>query len=96
MTDFHSIMASYERHRQALNKANTLNKAIVLDTLAAAGVTAITVAFNGEGDSGQIAEITAYTGETPRDLPEMRLTLHTAQWNSDELGLDEITLQDAV
>jgi hypothetical protein len=96
MTDFHTIMASYEHHRQARKKANTLNKAIVLDALAAADVTSITVAFDGEGDSGQIEDITAYTGETPRDLPETPITLHTAPWNSDELGLDEITLQDAV
>ena len=116
MTDFDSYTASYERHRQTVNRANELNKAIVFDALTTAGITDITVTFDGYGDSGQIEGITAHIGETPKalpappatgplpetqpeaavPLPETRLTIHQAQWNSDEVGLRETTLQDAI
>ena len=69
MNDFDTYTASYERHRQATSRANTLNKAIVLDALAAANITEVTVTFDGEGDSGQIDSITACLGETPKALP---------------------------
>lgn len=69
MSDFHTVMASYERRLQAVRKANELNKTIVFDALAAAGITEITVTFDGYGDSGQIEDITAHMGEAPKALP---------------------------
>jgi hypothetical protein len=117
MTDFDTYTARYERHRQATAKANELNQAILFDALAAAGITAITIQFDGCGDSGQIESISAYMGEAPKalpapaaveppeaetpsvaavPLPQTPVTLYHAKWDSDELGTDEITLQDAI
>jgi hypothetical protein len=61
MNDF---LEYYSRHLEAVTKANALNKPIVFDALAAAGLTRVEVEFDGEGDSGQIGELTAY----PADL----------------------------
>ena len=70
MNDF---AKQYELYLKAVAKANELNKAIVFDALAAAGLTRVTVEFDGEGDSGQINDITAYTGESPAELPSTSL-----------------------
>ena len=96
MSDFDTFTANYERQRQAADKANALNKAIILDALSAAGITDITATFDGEGDSGQIEDIIAYAGEALTALPGTPITLHQAQWNSDDLGLYESTLHDAI
>lgn len=117
MTEFDTYTDRYERHREATTKANELNKVILFDALAAAGITEITVQFDGCGDSGQIDSISAYMGETPRalpapsaaeppeaetpsvaavPLPQTPVTLYHAKWDSDELGTDEITLQNAI
>ena len=111
MSDLETYKARYERHRQHASRANALNKAAVFDALAAAGISDVTVTFDGYGDSGQIEGITAHSGETPKalpappsaatpanlaPLPEMPMTLHQATWDSDELGTCESTLQDAI
>jgi hypothetical protein len=56
MNDF---LDFYDRHLKAVAKANELNKAVVFDALAAAGLTRVEVEFDGEGDSGQIEGIYA-------------------------------------
>jgi hypothetical protein len=117
MTDFNTYSTRYERHRQATAKANEMNKAILFDALAAAGLTAIAAQFDGYGDSGQIEGITAQMGEIPKalpapataappptatppvapvPLPQTPVTLHHAKWDSDELGTEETSLQDAI
>ena len=46
------------------------NKAAVMSALAAAGITSVTVAFDGYGDSGQIESIAAQSGEVTVQLPD--------------------------
>jgi len=45
------------------------NKAAVYDVLARAGITRVTVGFDGCGDSGQIEGIEAYAGDTAAEFP---------------------------
>jgi len=92
MNDF---IERYYRHREAVAKANEFNKLIVFDALAAAGLTRVSVEFDGEGDSGQIDGITAYTGYAPAELPSSSLTLHQAQRTGDPTTA-EATLPDAI
>jgi len=93
MNDFRQ---QYELYLKAVAKANELNKAIVFDALAAAGLTRVTVEFDGEGDSGQINDITAYTGEAPAELPSTSLKLQRAPQNGGDLRTAEATLRDAI
>ena len=88
--DFHS------RYLETIAEANALNKPIVFDALEAANLTLVTVNFDGEGDSGQINTITAYTkGDVPADVPEAELVLHRAtQIESDRTV--EVTLLNAI
>ena len=49
MSDFATRFSQY---REDVSKANILNKAVVFDALASAGITQLTIEFDGEGDSG--------------------------------------------
>lgn len=86
----------YELYLKAVAKANELNKAVVFDALVVAGLTRVSVEFDGEGDSGQINEITAYAGEAPAGLPSTSLTLHQATQNGSDLRTAEASLRDAI
>jgi len=93
MTDF---LDYYSRHLEEVTKANAINKPIVFDALAAAGLTRITVEFDGVGDSGQIDDVTAYAGDTPADLPSVSLTLHLVAQNKGDPKTTEVSLNDAI
>jgi hypothetical protein len=86
----------YKLYLETIAEANKLNKPIVFDALAAANLTLVTVNFDGEGDSGQINAITAYTkGDAPADVPETELVLHRAtQIESDRTVA--VTLLNAI
>ena len=81
--DFDAIHAVIERHRKAVTAANELNKPVVFAALAEAGITSVTVEFDGEGDSGQIESVIACAGESPAELPQTPVTLHRASWESE-------------
>ena len=51
------------------------DKAAVMDALAAAGITSVTVAFDGYGDDGQIDSIVAQSGEVTVQLPDSRVAI---------------------
>ena len=74
MTDFADFRNIYQNHEKALTKANLLNKAVVFDALVAAGITRLTIEFDGEGDSGQLNGVAAYSGETTATLPPTPIT----------------------
>jgi hypothetical protein len=93
MNDF---LKHYELYLKAVVNANELNKAVVFDALAAAGLTRVTVDFDGEGDSGQINDITAYTGEAPAEFPSTALTLHQAAQNRGDPRTTTVSLHDAI
>jgi hypothetical protein len=81
--DFDAIEASIKRHRKAVTTANEHNKPLVFDILAAAGITSLTVEFDGEGDSGQIESVIACAGEARIELPKTPVTLQDVSWNGD-------------
>ena len=96
MTDFADFSKLYENHKKALAEANVLNKAVVFDALVAAGITRLTIEFDGEGDSGQLNGVAAYNGETPAILPPTPITLHRAQFNTHGLITHSETLENAI
>jgi hypothetical protein len=82
MTDENATTA-YDRYRKAITEANVANKALLFEALAAAGITSVTVAFDGEGDSGQIQDITALSGDNPTALPDLEIEIRRVSWGSD-------------
>jgi len=85
MTAFADFSKLYQNHKKALAEANVFNKAVVFDALVAAGITRLTIEFDGEGDSGQLNGVAAYRGEIKMTLPPTPITLHRSQLNT--LGL---------
>jgi hypothetical protein len=90
------IMEAYEIHCQALAEANALNKTAVFDALASAGITSVVVTFDGEGDSGQIERVQAYTQKGDTELPSNAIEIVQAAWNTKKLDISSIPLSQAI
>jgi hypothetical protein len=93
MSDICDIRASYQNHQKALAEANAINKGAVFDALAAAGIATVNVTFDGEGDSGQIDNITA--DDSP-NIPEVPIELQKANWGTGRLDSIQGTLRDGI
>lgn len=94
-SDTDDSFARYQQQEQRRKKLaadlRISTKAKLLDVLEAAGIASATVTFNGEGDSGQIEDISAFCKAShPRKLPKRRLAIPTAK--NDASGADEIVL----
>lgn len=72
------------------------NKKALFDTLEAAGITSVLVTFDGSGDSGQIEEIGAMSGDQPRDFPAGTMVVGRAFWGASEAEQAECSVRDAV
>lgn len=96
MSDINSVMSDFQRHADAIRKANELNKGPIFDALAAAGITTVTVEFDGYGDSGQIENVTAAAGDASADLPAVSITIHSAKWGSETLDTKDLLLASAI
>lgn len=72
--DFNALFAraTAEYHARCERRAacRPANKTALFDALAKAGITTVTVTFDGAGDSGQIDAIRASTGSADVPLPE--------------------------
>ena len=95
MIDMNSIMESIARHREALAEAWKTNRDVFFAALASAEITRITVTFDGEGDSGQINEITAFKGDEPLALPSQVISIRSVDWNG-ESTMSEKPLEAAI
>jgi hypothetical protein len=86
---------NYEHYPQVCADTNQLNKTAVFDALSAAGITEVTVTFNGYGDDGQIQDINAYLGETPAELPKCLVTVQEPSHRDHNQAVDQ-TLPEAI
>ena len=94
MNDTTDFITQYQRQHEAIVKANALNKNAVFDALAAAGIATVTVTFNGEGDSGQIEEVTA-SGESGR-VPDINVVFYLVKMGVSEPSPSQIPLSKAI
>ncbi len=72
------------------------NKDRLFDGLMAAGITHVTVTFDGAGDSGQIASIGAWSGETAVDFPLSEIPYAALTWDDPEVEMRSLSLEDVV
>jgi hypothetical protein len=84
---------AYAERNEALRPAN---KAALFDALVEAGITLVTVRFDGEGDSGQIEEIDALCGEAPAELPSDEIAIAEPVWGSPEVRHVSLSVCDAI
>ena len=88
--DFDTLLG---RHNKALSEANTFNKAAVFDALATAGINTVIVTFDGEGDSGQIQDITA---DDSAQIPDTRVELLQTEWGTGKFDSAQSSLRNAI
>lgn len=72
------------------------NKTVVFTALAAHGITHVVVVFDGYGDSGQIEQIDAFSGEERADIKHESVTLVRARWGSQETFTETMSLEGAI
>ena len=96
MTDLTEIAKAHELHCRARVQANALNKESVFDALARAGVTLVTVNFDGEGDSGQPENVQAYADDKPMQLPSETVEFNKVSWNTHKLDASSVPLPEAI
>ena len=93
MSDFET---PYARHKELHAKANEINKAVLFEALASAGITSIHVDFDGYGDSGQINGVAASSGDASAELPQTMITIQTVSWGTTEILTAQSTLETAI
>jgi hypothetical protein len=96
MSDTEDFATLYEKNRKAQAEANAINKAVLFDALSAAGITSVSVNFNGEGDSGQIEDITASANGNPQQLPDVQLSIQQVEWGTGKQDNHETAIRDAI
>lgn len=67
--DMTAIMARMAEREAEAAKLVPANKAALFALLASAGITRVTVTFDGCGDSGQIEDIASFRGDDAVDMP---------------------------
>lgn len=73
--DFTAYLAHHAERMRRLDECRPANIAALFDVLAAAGITTVTVTFDGYGDSGQIESIDASNGGGATPLPPCEIAL---------------------
>ena len=87
------------KHREYARRAEetrAANKAVLFDSLAAAGIETVTVIFDGYGDSGQIERIDVEPGEGAIPLPSGRIEILRTTWESPEIERQTLNVQEAI
>ena len=64
--------------------------------MTAAGISHVTVTFDGEGDSGQIESVAAWSWETAVAFPAVEIPYAAITWDSPEVEMRQLSLEDVV
>lgn len=94
--DFASIFAAQAERAARIDALRPANKERLFDGLAAAGITHVTVTFDGYGDSGQIDSIAAWAGETAVEFPAVEISYAALTWDKPEVEMRSLSLEDVV
>lgn len=94
--DMDNFMARYTAYESRVNALLPANKAAVFDVLSAAGITRISVNFDGCGDSGQIDALHARSGEQIIDLPQTPVELASTDFHDEETRRQTMPLPSAI
>ena len=94
--DFAAVFAQQSEYETRVAALRPANKDTLFDGLTAAGITHVTVTFDGHGDSGLIESIAAWFGETAVDFPAARIAYAALIWDNPEVEMRELSLGDVV
>ena len=94
--DWGAVMARHAAYEAKTASLMPLNKAALFDAFQTVGITLVTVAFDGGGDSGQIESVDAVAGDEPADLPQVQITLLKAQPDGSGTETAIMSVADAI
>ena len=94
--DFAAIFAAQAERAARSDALRPANRDRLFDGLAAAGITHVTVTFDGEGDSGQIESIAAWNGDLAVEFPAMEIGYAALTWDNPEIEMRQLSLEDVV
>jgi hypothetical protein len=78
------------------DKLLPINKAALFCVLAAAGITAVIVSFDGYGDSGQIENIEPFNGNDPAQLPDAAIGYQKPAWGKTEIEQTSFAIHEVI
>ena len=73
-----------------------INKTALLNALALAGVTHVTVSFDGYGDSGQIENVEVRSGDAAATMPAATIEIVESVWDQPEPTKSSVTIAATV
>ncbi|NPD15074.1 hypothetical protein HOY34_07640 [Xinfangfangia sp. D13-10-4-6] len=94
--DFEAYMASQTAFQERASSLVGGNKEVLFAALTAAGITHVTVEFDGCSDSGQIESITAYRDNQTVELPGVEITISSASWGDPGFVAQAMTVEQAI
>jgi hypothetical protein len=94
--DFAQVFAAQAEHSARIDALRPANRDRLFDGLTAAGITHVTVTFDGEGDSGQIESIGAWAGDKAVDFPAVEIPYAALTWDNPEVEMRQLSLEDVV
>lgn len=94
--DVETIMARWAAHAQRAAELHPVNKASLFAALVAAGITRVTVRFDGSGDSGQIEDIEVLAGEEAIALPTTTVEIAMLDYHQEVPEILSQPLRDAI
>ena len=94
--DMAAILARMAQREAADSKLVPANKASLFACLASAGITLVTVTFDGCGDSGQIEDIDSFRGDEPADLPAGTVEILKASHDTGQPVANILPVSEAI
>jgi len=94
--DFAQVFAAQAEQSARIDALRPANRDRLFDGLTAAGITHVTVTFDGEGDSGQIDSIGGWCGDKAVDFPAVEIPFAALTWDSPEVEMRSLSLEDVV
>lgn len=91
-----AIEAQHAARTRLADEVQPVNKAAVLTALTAAGITAVTVTFDGAGDSGQIESVDARADEVVAELPATGVEITSPLWDGSGVETRILPLGEAI
>ena len=83
-------------YNRLADETTTRNKAAVFDALAKAGISIVTITFDGYSDSGQVEDVQAAAQEAPVALPSDQIEYEHIRWGETEPTRSSCALRDAL
>ena len=94
--DFAQVFAVQAERSARIHALRPANRDCLFDGLIVAGITHVTVTFDGAGDSCQIESIGAWAGDKAIDFPAVEIPYAALTWDDPEVEMRQLSLEDVV